>query len=77
MTIKSHIELLTQQGYFNEKEHVDKVLKFILDGFRNIYSEPNKNSENYKMKVKLANIEIELQKKIIAQLSKSQSIKTH
>ena len=77
MTIKSHIELLTQQGYFNEKEHVDKVLKFILDGFRNIYREPNKNSENYKMKVKLANIEIELQKKIIAQLSKSQSIKTH
>ncbi len=77
MTIKSHIELLTQQGYFNEKEHVDKVLRFILDGFRNIYSEPNKNSENYKMKVKLANVEIELQKKIIAQLSKLRPIKTH
>ena len=68
MTIKSHIELLTQNGYFEQEGQCDKILNFILDGFRKIYSEPYV-SDNYKMKIKLANFEIDLQKKIIDKLS--------
>lgn len=68
MTIKSHIELLTKQGYFVEPEHLNNILDFVLDGFRNIYNEPH-DSDNYKMKIKLANIEIDMQKKIIDKLS--------
>lgn len=69
MTIKSHIELLTQQGYFKDEEHINQILEFVLDGFRNIYCEPNNASDNYKMSIKLANFEIDLQKKIIDKLS--------
>lgn len=69
MTIKSHIELLTQQGYFKDKEHINQILEFVLDGFRNIYCEPSNSSDDYKMRIKLANVEIELQKKIIDKLS--------
>ncbi|WP_304953783.1 hypothetical protein [uncultured Alistipes sp.] len=69
MTIKSHIELLTQQGYFKEEKHLDQILGFVLDGFRNIYCEPNNSSDDYKMRIKLADVEIELQKKIIDKLA--------
>lgn len=69
MTIKSHIELLTQNGYFEKSEDCDKILDFILDGFHKIYSEPY-GTDNYKMKIKLANFEIDLQKKLIEKLSK-------
>lgn len=68
MTIKSHIELLTQQGYFKDEEHINQILEFVLDGFRNIYCEPNSGSDDYKMSIKLANFEIDLQKKIIDKL---------
>ncbi|MDR0661569.1 MAG: hypothetical protein LBG19_12465 [Prevotellaceae bacterium] len=68
MTIKSHIELLTQNGYFDDAGQCDKILNFILDGFRKIYNEPYV-SESYKMKIKLANFEIGLQKKLIEKLS--------
>lgn len=70
MTIKSHIELLTQQGYFKGEKHIDQILEFVLDGFRNIYCEPNNNSsDDYKMRIKLADVEIEMQKKIIDKLA--------
>ena len=68
MAIKSHIDLLTKQGYFVDPEHFNRILDFVLDGFRNIYNEPH-DSDNYKMKIKLANIEIDMQKKIIDKLS--------
>lgn len=69
MTIKSHIELLTQQGYFKDEKHLDQILEFVLDGFRNIYCEPNNSSDDYKMRIKLADVEIEMQKKIIDKLA--------
>ena len=69
MTIKYHIELLTQNGYFEQEGQCDKILDFILDGFRKIYSEPY-GSDDYKMKIKLADFEIDLHKKIIDKLSK-------
>lgn len=68
MSIRSHIELLTKQGYFADEEHINRILDFVLDGFRNIYNEPN-NIDDYKMKIKLANIEIDMQKKMIDKLS--------
>ncbi len=70
MTIQSHIELLTQRGYFNDEKHLDQIIEFVLDGFRNIYREPNNSSDDYKMKIKLADFEIEMQKKFIDQLAK-------
>jgi hypothetical protein len=68
MTIKSHIELLTRNDYFNKAKENDKILDFILDGFRIIYNEPYV-FDNYKMKIKLANFEIDLQRKMIDKLS--------
>jgi len=47
----------------------NQILEFVLDGFRNIYCEPSSSSDDYKMRVKLANVEIELQKKIIDKLA--------
>ncbi len=70
MTIQSHIELLTQRGYFNDEKHLDQIIEFVLDGFRNIYREPNNSSDDYKMKIKLADFEIEMQKKFIDKLAK-------
>lgn len=67
MTIKSHIILLTKDGYFNDSSH-DKILDFILDAFRKIYNEPY-DTDSYKLKIKLANFEIDMQKKIINKLS--------
>jgi len=65
MTIKAHIELLTQHDYFPNKN--DEIVDFILDGFRIIYSEPY-IEDGYKAKIKVANIEIELQKQMIKKL---------
>ncbi len=68
MVIKSHIELLTQYGYFEEDGQREKILDFILKGFGKIYNEPYAD-DSYKMKVKIANFEIDLQKKLIEKLS--------
>lgn len=67
MVIKSHIELLTQHGYFDEDGQCNKILDFILKGFGKIYNEPY-TDDNYKMKIKLANFEIDMQQKIIDKL---------
>ncbi|MDR2909870.1 MAG: hypothetical protein LBV47_00680 [Bacteroidales bacterium] len=68
MVIKSHIELLTKQGYFEKEEQCDKILDFVLAGFGKIYNEPYID-DSYKMKIKLANFEVDMQKRIIDKLS--------
>jgi len=64
MSIKHHIELLVKQDLFVQKGQVEKVLDFVLDAFAKIYVEPY-SDDDYKMKVKLANIELELENKMI------------
>jgi len=76
MSIKSHIELLTKHEKFNEKERMDKILEFVLDGFKNIYSEPY-SQDDYKMKLKLANLELDLEKRIMENISKTFNVDTN
>ena len=64
MSIKHHIELLVKQDLFIQKGQIEKVLDFVLEAFTKIYNEPY-SDDDYKMKVKLANIELELEKKMI------------
>lgn len=64
MSIKHHIELLIKQDLFIQKGQIEKVLDFVLEAFNKIYNEPY-SDDDYKMKVKLANIELELEKKMI------------
>jgi len=67
MTIKSHIDLLTKEENFNQPERMDKILDFILEGFAKIYNEPY-SEEDFKMKIKLANMKIDLQKNLLNKL---------
>jgi len=67
MSIKFHIELLTQNDKFQDKESMDKLLDFIINAFKKIYDEPY-NDENYKMKIKLSNLELNLQKRFLEKL---------
>ncbi len=71
MSIKSHIELLTKHEKFDEKERMDKILEFVLTGFQSIYSEPY-SQDDYK--IKLANIEINLEKRILESITKTLNI---
>lgn len=64
MSIKHHIELLIKQDLFIKEGQIKKVLDFVLEAFNKIYNEPY-SDDDYKMKVKLANIELELEKKMI------------
>jgi hypothetical protein len=64
MSIKHHIELLVKQDLFIQKGQIEKVLDFVLDAFTKIYNEPY-SDDDYKMKIKLANIELDLEKKMI------------
>lgn len=73
MSIKSHIELLTKHEKFDDKDRIDKILEFVLSGFQNIYSEPY-SQDDYKMKLKLANIEVELEKRILETITKTLNI---
>jgi hypothetical protein len=73
MSIKSHIELLTKHEKFDDKDRMDKILEFVLNGFQNIYSEPY-SQDDYKMKVKLANIEVDLEKRILETITKTLNI---
>lgn len=67
MTIKSHIDLLTKEENFNQPERMDKILDFILEGFAKIYNEPY-SEEDFKMKIKLANMKIDLQKNLLKKM---------
>ena len=73
MSIKSHIELLTKYEKFDDKDRMDKILEFVLSGFQNIYSEPY-SQDDYKMKIKLANIEVDLEKRILETITKTLNI---
>jgi hypothetical protein len=70
MSIKHHLMLLTQHEKFGTDDRINKILEFILDGFRKIYSEPHTN-EDYKLKLKLANLELDFEKKIIETITKA------
>jgi hypothetical protein len=74
MSIKSHIELLSKHEKFDDKDRMDKILDFVLNGFQNIYSEPY-SQDDYKMKLKLANIEVDLEKRILETITKTINIK--
>lgn len=71
MSIKSHIELLTKHEKFDEKERMDKILEFVLTGFQSMYSEPY-SKDDYK--IKLSNIEINLEKRILESITKTLNI---
>lgn len=68
MTIKSHIELLAHEENFQSTERLDKILDFIIDGFSKIYNEPFAN-DDFKMKVELANIKLDLQKNLLEKIN--------
>lgn len=68
MTIKSHIELLTHEENFQSPERLDKILDFIINGFNKIYNEPYENND-FKMKIQLANIKLDLQKNLLDKIN--------
>lgn len=70
MTIKSHIDLLVNEEKFSDVSSQQKVLDFVLEGFKKIYNEPY-GEDDYKIKVKLANLKFDLQKDLIKTISKT------
>jgi hypothetical protein len=69
MSIKSHIELLLSTKSFQTPERIDSILDFIITGFDKIYKEPY-SDDDYKLKLKLANIELDIENKILEKLTK-------
>jgi hypothetical protein len=69
MSIKSHIELLLSNKHFQTQERIDSILEFIISGFNKIYKEPY-SDEDYKLKLKLANIELDIENRILEKLTK-------
>ncbi len=69
MSIKHHIKLLTQHEKFEKDDRINRILDFVLEGFQKIYSEPHTN-DDYKLKLKLANMEMDIEKKLIESISK-------
>ncbi|PKP01185.1 MAG: hypothetical protein CVU11_16045 [Bacteroidetes bacterium HGW-Bacteroidetes-6] len=74
MSIKHHIQLLTEHETFNKEERINKILDFVLDGFQRIYTEPHTN-DDYKLKLKLANMEMNIEKRLIESISKVSGLK--
>lgn len=74
MSIKHHIQLLTQHEKFNTDERINTILEFVLEGFQKIYSEPHTN-DDYKLKMKLANIELEIEKRLMETITKTIGLK--
>lgn len=67
MSIKSHIELLLSNKYFQKEERIDTILEFIINGFNKIYNEPY-SDEDYKLKLKLANLELDIENRIMEKI---------
>jgi hypothetical protein len=63
MAIKSHLELLTTNSNF-EKYNED-ILQFTLEAFRKIYNEPYKDDDNFHLKIKMQDLGLQLEKKIL------------
>jgi len=74
MSIKHHIQLLTEHEKFNKDERINQILDFVLDGFQKIYNEPH-TSDDYKLKLKLANMEMDIEKRLIKSISKVTGLK--
>lgn len=68
MSIKHHIQLLNQDERFT-KVGIDRILDFVLEAFRKIYSEPH-TTDDYKLKLKFANIQLDLEKKFTDTINK-------
>jgi len=64
MSIKSHTELLLTNKHFQKEERIDHILEFIINGFNKIYNEPY-SDDNFKLRLKLANIEFDIQNRIM------------
>ncbi|MCK4662800.1 MAG: hypothetical protein KAT68_08045 [Bacteroidales bacterium] len=74
MSIKHHIQLLTQHEKFDKDDRINKILDFVLDGFQRIYTEPH-TDDDYKLKLKLVNMEMDIEKKIMDAISKTVGIR--
>ena len=70
MSIKHHIQLLTQHEKFDKDDRINKILDFVLVGFQNIYTEPH-TDDDYKLRLKLVNMEMDIEKKIMDAISKT------
>ena len=70
MSIKHHIQLLTEHEKFNKDERINKILEFVLDGFQRIYTEPHTNDDN-KLKIKLLNMENDIEQRLIEVISRT------
>lgn len=75
-SIKAHMVLLTGHEKFNDPGRINKILEFILDGFRNIYTEPHTN-DDIKLKFKLANMEMDIEKRLMDSISKTTGYKSN
>jgi hypothetical protein len=73
MSIRSHIQLLTMHEKFGNEERINKILDFVIEGFHKIYSEPHID-DDFKVKLKIANMELEIEKKIIEAINKTISV---
>jgi hypothetical protein len=74
MSIKNHMQLLTKHDKFEKDERINKILDFVIEGFQKIYSEPH-SDDDYKIKLKLANMEMDIEKKILNTITKTLGIK--
>lgn len=66
LQLKQHIELLTNMEKLDRERDLDKVLDFIVIAFQKIYNEPF--DDEYKMNLKLADIELNLEKKLLKKI---------
>lgn len=68
LSIREHIELLTSNPAYQDEQYKTKILNFIISGFDKLFSEPY-TDEDLKMKVKLASVELNLEKNIMKHLN--------
>jgi len=68
-SLKDHIELLSNNEKFNNPEDLVKILDFTLGSFKDIYMEPNSDN-GYKIKLKMANLEVNLRKEFLKKIRK-------
>ncbi|WP_297089424.1 hypothetical protein [uncultured Draconibacterium sp.] len=66
MEINHHIELLIGLDRFTSQDDSERIMTFIMQSFDKIYAEPQK--DQVKFKIKLAELEMKLEKKILDNL---------
>lgn len=67
LSIREHIELLSNNPAYQDEQYRTQILNFIISGFDKLFSEPY-TDEDLKMKVKLASIELNVEKNILKSL---------